>query len=986
MEDGIGIPEDLRCKRSDGKQWRCSALSMPDKTVCEKHYIQAKRRAANSAMRASEKKARRKLLSSAGSAAAPDDAYLETTGRGEDHDAGQEASVSPTGGIGSGGGEYSGGCSPVKRPKVRASKGRVVYEAADVVGAKVGSSARVRHRGGAQRDGLQDGRLRLAHGAPRIRRAAKGFGGSAAEDCSGRSTDSSGEAEGLTCHQCQRSDRVGVVWCMSCSKRGYCDTCVFRRYPDMSMEDIRRVCPACRGICNCRVCLRGDNLIKDRIREMTSIDKLRHLHRLLSFLLPVLKQIHSEQCYELDLEIRVYGIKNDIPRAKLHADEQILFNTVCLCSDSCKIPIFDYHRHCTNCLYDLCLTCCRDLRRASFIGLKGDPAECQVIDRSQGIDGAQMLLQPSDKKKGNSSLAHSVDDYMIDFTHLFPKWNANGDNSIPCPPSEAGGCGNSALVLRRILKINWVAKLVKHVEEMVNGCKSSDLESTCECIYCIRSSTCHPSHSSNPNLYQCSQREDSNDNFLYCPTLQDIEHENIRHFHKHWVKGEPVITRHAFEPSLSACWDPMSIWRGIQETMDDGAKDDMIVRAINCSNQSEVDIELRQFIKGYMDGYVNKDGRPEILKLKDWPPTSAVEEFLLCQRPEFLSKLPFLEYFHSKWGLLNLAAKLPRDSMQSDFGPKILISYGMHEGLSGVSMPSCQINMGDVVYLLMHTSEARFQSQGNNKLGSMWKHDESDVKEQFVKNEMVNSSPSADEYCTKNRVCGLSLNEKDDDGMEDGVCNGIGVASGGKRGMDFCRMGKAFWGLPEKASAGAIWDIFRRQDVPKLNEYLRAHWNEVINHNASQVDMVKTPVYEHGIFLNGVHKRKLKDEFGVEPWTFQQRIGEAVFIPAGCPFQVWNCQSTVQLCLDFLSPESLAESFRMAQEVRCLPSYHEAKLQMLEVGKMCLYAASSAIREIQKIILDPKLASEVAFEDRNLTAAVSENLERMTKRRQIACI
>lgn len=65
FDDGQGIPEDLRCKRSDGKQWRCSALSMPDKTVCEKHYIQAKKRAANSAMRASLKKARRKSLDDA---------------------------------------------------------------------------------------------------------------------------------------------------------------------------------------------------------------------------------------------------------------------------------------------------------------------------------------------------------------------------------------------------------------------------------------------------------------------------------------------------------------------------------------------------------------------------------------------------------------------------------------------------------------------------------------------------------------------------------------------------------------------------------------------------------------------------------------------------------------------------------------------------------------------------------------------------------
>uniref|UniRef100_A0A1D1ZBL6 Lysine-specific demethylase 3B n=1 Tax=Anthurium amnicola TaxID=1678845 RepID=A0A1D1ZBL6_9ARAE len=881
MEDGVGIPEDLRCKRSDGKQWRCSALSMPDKTVCEKHYIQAKRRAANSAMRASEKKARRKMLSTGGAA---DDAYLDDPGRSDDLDAAGEASASPVGGVGSsgGGGEYSGGPSPVKRHKERrAHKGQGGLYSPELVRGKGGSSARSRHREPAQRDLVQDSRVRSAHATPRVRKAAKGFGGSGPEDCSGRSTDSSGEAEGLTCHQCQRNDRARVVWCMSCAKRGYCESCVLRRYPDMSMEDIRRVCPACRGICNCKVCLRGDSLIKGRIREMASIDKLRHLHRLLYFLLPVLKRIHSEQCYELELEIRVYGIKNDILRAKLNPDEQ-------MCCDSCKIPIFDYHRHCTNCLYDLCLTCCRDLRRASLVGLKGESAECQDVDRSRDIGDAQMLLAPPEKKQSDDSLKNSIDNYTIDFTCSFPMWKANSDNSIPCPPPEPGGCGSSTLVLRRILKINWVAKLVKHAEEMVNGCKASDLESTDECTFCTRSITSQSSHSSNSRFYKCSQREDSNDNFLFCPTLQDIEHESNGHFHKHWIKGEPVVVRHAFEPSLSACWDPMSIWRGIQEIIDDGTKDNVIVKATNCSNQSEVDIELRQFIKGYTDGYINKDGRPEILKLKDWPPTNAVEEFLLCQRPEFLSKLPLLEYFHSKWGLLNLAAKLPHDSMQSDVGPKILISYGTHEKFSGVSMANFQINMGDAVYLLMHTSEAKFQGKWNNKLGSMWKKgDGSDMKDHYVKNEMVNFSVStSNENCTKNRACGLSLNGKDDDIMEDNACNGIEIAAGGKKGMDFCHTERGFWGLSEKASAGAVWDVFRRQDVPKLNEYLRAHWKELTNTCASQIDKVKTPVYEHGVLLDEVHKRKLKDEFGIEPWTFQQYIGEAVFVPAGCPFQV----------------------------------------------------------------------------------------------------
>lgn len=29
---------------------------------------------------------------------------------------------------------------------------------------------------------------------------------------------------------------------------------------------------------------------------------------------------------------------------------------------------------------------------------------------------------------------------------------------------------------------------------------------------------------------------------------------------------------------------------------------------------------------------------------------------------------------------------------------------------------------------------------------------------------------------------------------------------------------------------------------------------------------------------------------GVEPWTFEQHHGEAIFIPAGCPFQIRNLQ------------------------------------------------------------------------------------------------
>lgn len=95
---------------------------------------------------------------------------------------------------------------------------------------------------------------------------------------------------------------------------------------------------------------------------------------------------------------------------------------------------------------------------------------------------------------------------------------------------------------------------------------------------------------------------------------------------------------------------------------------------------------------------MSENGSLEMLKLKDWPSPSASEEFLLYQRPEFISKLPLLEYIHSRLGLLNVAAKLPHYSLQNDVGPKIYISYGTHQELGrGDSVTNLHFKMRDMV-------------------------------------------------------------------------------------------------------------------------------------------------------------------------------------------------------------------------------------------------------------------------------------------------
>ncbi|XP_068658747.1 E3 ubiquitin-protein ligase JMJ24-like [Aristolochia californica] len=972
IDDNVGIPEDLRCKRSDGKQWRCSALSMPDKTVCEKHYIQAKKRAANSAMRASLKKTKRKSIDEG-------DMYLESKTDEGDVSLGNSDD-----------GEYQTSVS-IKKHKEKSSTRQPLYSPGRVAMKSLSNQNFQKVTDDSSRDIHGENHPNFAYREPTSAtgslrgKSQKKSCGSNLGDQSSKSSGSSAETGTQTCHQCRRTDRATVIWCLECDKRGYCDGCISKRYPDISMEEIQRACPACRGACTCKACFHPDSLIKLRIREIAPRDKLQYLHRLLSLVLPVIKQIHLEQSFELELETRARGVKTDIPRAKIHPDEQ-------MCCDCCKVPIIDYHRHCPSCVYDLCLTCCHDLRQASLASEMAELSESQKIVKDEVEPAAATLPQLPETVRSADA---------IELSHAFPDWKPDSDGSIPCPPKESGGCGCQSLLLRRIFKMNWVAKLVKNAEEMVNGCSICSMTGPQSCFACSGAMASGLSEISDTKFLKAALRKDSNDNYVYCPAPQDIKLDGISHFQTHWHRGEPILVKHMADFLLTSSWEPTVLWRGIQETVQDYIKEgNGIPKVVDCLDRSEVDIEVDQFIEGYSEGCLGRDGERHMLKLKDWPHPRALEEFLYYQRPEFLSKLPLLEYIHSKWGLLNLAAKLPHDSLQADVGPKLFIAYGASEELGrGDSVINLHVNMGDVVCLLMHTSGIKSQGWSQARFKSQETLRETNEPESINEQELLEGGHTGDSGQTveekgksldvasneyyKEVECGLELNAKKDDIMEGEMCNITAITSDEMQEIDISHKENDNDAIDSKKNhAGALWDIFRRQDIPKLNEYLRIHWGDFevagLSVDASGVH----PVHDQAVFLNRDHIQRLKVEYEIEPWTFHQDICDAVFIPAGCAFQMRNLRSNVQLGLDFLSPESLGESVRLAQDIRRLPNDHEAKLQMLEVGKMSLYAASSAIREIQKLALDSRIGPDLGCEDRNLTVLVSENIEKIIKWRR----
>ncbi|CAN6852939.1 unnamed protein product [Brassica oleracea] len=818
---------------------------------------------------------------------------------------------------------------------------------------------------------------------------------------------------GLTCHQCKimMSSKTDLVFCSICINKRYCKDCIKRWYPERTPEGVKAACPFCMGNCNCRACLREPLAVKIRSEKDENV-KLKQLQYLLVKVLPVLRDIYAEQNNELEIETAVRGVpvtESDVAKCEVHPSVRIY-------CDLCSTSIANFLRSCQNpnCSSDICLSCCKELR-----------------------DGESF---------------------------------SNSDGTIPCPPKERGGCGTSTLELRRLRKRDLVQKLITDAEELTLQTKPQDVDFAHECSSCTASSR-----------RQAASRKNGHDNFLYSPNALDLAEDDNAHFQSHWIKAEPVIVRNVLEKTSGLSWEPMVMWRACRE-MDPKAKckgEAKAVKAVDCLDWCEVEINIHQFFDGYLKGRMHCNGWPEMLKLKDWPPSALFEERLPRHNDEFMSALPFFDYTDPESGILNLATRLPDGSLKPDLGPKTYIAYGFHEELNrGDSVTKLHCDVSDAVNVLTHTAKveltprqyqrirreqksyanAQLRKQQENKLleevdkdeiiliesGESLKNcngplGEHRLKDKAAKEEPSNSiaGPSSSQKgeCTKVEradpmegssslySCTVAMESGHDtkvdvglitqenvtvkyesiaDENHDNVCLKTERLSPSQREADSSVENELK--MPTKETemmptlhstllcdkkdsppkpvvstivetiqeqkldapietnesskavhGGAVWDIFRREDVPKLVEYLKRHKREFRHLYNEPVKSVSHPIHDQSMFLNERQKKQLKEEFDIEPWTFVQHLGEAVFIPAGCPHQVRNIQSCIKVALDFVAPESVEECLRLTEEFRRLPKDHRSNEDKLELKKIVLHAASSAIREAKKLVQKSKI-------------------------------
>ncbi|PHT85430.1 hypothetical protein T459_07536 [Capsicum annuum] len=638
--------------------------------------------------------------------------------------------------------------------------------------------------------------------------------------------DQTKKRESKMCHQCQR-------------------------YPGMPEEDFLKACPVCCNVCNCIACLRLDGSVKHLLNvevKFSDEEKLEYSKHIVRALLPALEQFNTEQMIERQIECQIHALPDseiNIRKANYEKDDRIS-------CDYCSAFIVDLHRSCSTCSYELCLTCCKELRNGN------------------------LQAYASENETTEAKVA------------MTSKWKSMESGAIRCPPKDMGGC------------------------ELHYSCSKSKGENGV----------------SSGKLRKVADRENSDDNYVFCPAAVDTRRANLRHFRLYLSKGEPVVVTNVHDNALGLSWEPM-------------------------------------------------------------------------------------------YGYLNLALRLPDGCWKPDLGPKAYIAYGFPMELGrGDSVTKLHYSVTDTVNVLMHTQDVVPTVEQLSAIENLKQIHKAQDRREFVadahkmhegiKDDIVNkkSVSKGPNFSQKKQNCddlkvenSRKAKNKMHEGIKDDIVNGKSVSKGPnfsqkKQNCDDLKVENSRKAENKKCSqksvklycetnkegeeyryredsisliadGGALWDIFRRQDVPKLEEYLRKHFREFRHIYGSPLPLVVHPIFDETFYLSTEHKRRLKEEYGIEPWTFVQKLGEAVFIPAGCPHQVRNLKASCYYypiapfsrylgLIVGRSPENVNECICLTEELRKLPRNHDARADKLGVKKIIVRAMSQAVDQLEKTLLNSK--------------------------------
>ncbi|RDX81127.1 Lysine-specific demethylase JMJ25, partial [Mucuna pruriens] len=934
-EEEEEVPENQRCSRTDGRQWRCRRRVMENLKLCEIHYLQGRHRQHKEKVPESLKLQRKRK----------NDAVEVEIGAKRKHKS-AEALASRRKQL-----ELIRMVLQREVEKKRKKESQLHLHCDRDFNNELPNEI-----ASASTPNVPSPRCGVVTVTPRYFRSKNLERGSVGKLQCGRNLK---KGKRKKCHWCQRSDSWSLISCSSCQREFFCMDCIKQRYFD-TQNEVKMACPVCRGTCTCKDCLAGqykDSESKEYLAGKNEVDRVLHFHYLVCTLLPVLKQIKEDHHVKLETEAKIKG--STYCSSNMMISELVLLITTWLS------------------LMLLCMTGKRiSCSQALSQGSTSEEINSSIFKLPDKINAC---ISSESRLLGDKAISNG----NLTDTSTLPEWTScNGAESVSCPPQKLGDCGDSHLDLKYDFPLSWIKEMEVKAEEIVCSYDFPEtLDKSSSCSLCVDKD--HKT-SRYKQLQEVAQRQDSNDNYLFYPTVLDIRSNHFEHFQKHWGKGHPVVVRDVLQSTPNLSWDPLVLFcTYLERSMTRYENNKDLLEA--CLDWFEVEINVTQYFTGSIKCQPQKNTWHEMLKLKGWLSSQLFKEQFPAHFAEVIDALPIQEYMNPLYGLLNLAANLPRGSTKHDIGPYIYISYGCADDKEADSVTNLCYDSYDMVNIMVHTMDIPLSTDQLAKISKLLKkhtalcqkvsskitteHEEDREQNEMhsiiregtdflrrvnrtscisteantISNRNLDTNISSDEECGSNSETEKAQSSLPFHGTvlstemsPDHNCrNPFENTSGDKR--------KKF-----TENSGARWDVFRRQDVPKLLEYLKRHSDE-FSYTSEHHEKMVHPILDQSFFLDNTHKMRLKEEFKIEPWTFEQHVGEAVIIPSGCPYQIRNPKCCVHVELEFVSPENVTECIQLIDEVRLLPKDHKAKVEKLEVKKMALYSISTAIKEIREL-------------------------------------
>lgn len=364
--------------------------------------------------------------------------------------------------------------------------------------------------------------------------------------------------------------------------------------------------------------------------------------------------------------------------------------------------------------------------------------------------------------------------------------------------------------------------------------------------------------------------------------LEPLNPGNEKMFQEQWQRGQPVLVSNILGHLERELWIPQAFSEEFGKGMSD---------FINCATGKLV---RNREISIFWDGFENvdkrlrdNDGKPMLLKLKDWPPDSDFKKIMPSRFEDIMKNLPINSYTN-RVGDLNIVKYLPSCFIHPDLGPKGYFAYGspfyLKEGTTNL-----HLDVSDAVNLMVYVG--------------------------FPRDKQI----SIDDYIEQ----GLkAIVEADCD-----IANISRVVNYGE--------------IP-----GAIWHIYEASDADRIRDFLI----KIAQERGFRVADDHDVIHDQNWYLDGELRARLFKEYGAKAYSITQCLGDCIMLPAGTPHQVRNIFSCIKIAEDFVSPQQVGHCLNLSKQFRKLTNSHTNNEEKLNIKNVAFHSVKEAISMLNRLV------------------------------------